>query len=98
MTDMGNRAEEGILVGLESDFRSTYTYKMYLPHKNAKACSGDVSICEHVGRAVGLELGLGLGLGFFFWLPASEGFTLSPFFHRITARFNLTGSPSSCGK
>ena len=51
MTDMGNRAEEGILVGLESDFRPTYTYKMNLPHKNAKACSGDVSICEHVGRA-----------------------------------------------
>ena len=66
MTDMGNRVEEGILVGLESDFRPTYTYKINLPHKNAKACSGDVSICEHVGRAVGLELGLGLGLGFFF--------------------------------
>ena len=52
VTDMGNRVEEGILVGLESDFRPTYTYKMYLPHKNAKACSGDVSICEHVGRAL----------------------------------------------
>ena len=41
MTDVGNRVEEGILVGLESDFRPTYTYKMYLPHKNAKAGSGD---------------------------------------------------------
>ena len=31
-----NRAEEGILVGFESNFRPTYTYKIYLPHKNAK--------------------------------------------------------------
>ena len=36
----GNRAEEGILVGFESNFRPTYTYKIYLPHKNAKVCSG----------------------------------------------------------
>ena len=51
VVDMGNRAEEGILVGFESNFRPTYTYKIHLPHKNAKVCSGDVNICEHVGRA-----------------------------------------------
>ena len=28
----GSRAEEGILVGFESNFRPTYTYKIYLPH------------------------------------------------------------------
>ena len=50
VTDMGSKAEEGILVGFESNFRPTYTYKIYLPHKNVRVCSGNVNVCEHVGR------------------------------------------------
>ena len=38
------------MVGFESNFRPTYTYKIYLPHKNVRVCSGNVNVCEHVGR------------------------------------------------
>ena len=50
VTDMGSRAEEGILVGFESNYRPTYTYKIYLPHKNVKVCSGDVNISRNTHK------------------------------------------------
>ena len=51
VSDMLNKSEEGIFVGFESNVRPTYTYRIFLPHKNSVVYSGDVTFCEHVGRA-----------------------------------------------
>ncbi len=51
VNDMLSKAEEGILVGFESNSRPTYTYKVYLPAKNSIVYSGDVTISEPVFHA-----------------------------------------------
>jgi len=48
--DYVGKSEEGIYVGFKKKELVTRCYRLYLPHKNRFVETGDVIMCEHVGR------------------------------------------------